>query len=116
MNASRWLFAGLAGLVALLFAGSLAVGPEMFPLPVALRDIAAGTNSIAAIVLVEIRLPRAVLGLFDPPARGCVKPHLLNFSVPWPKLLAMIDNMDDCFLNTYIWEGIRKRMASAQEK
>ena len=56
--------------------------------------------------------PRAVLGLFDPPARGCVKANLLNFSVPWPKLLSMIDNMDDCFLNTYIWDGIRKRMKS----
>ncbi len=63
MNASRWLIAVLAGLVALLFVGSLAVGPEMFPLPTALRDLTAGNTSIAAIVLVEIRLPRAVLGL-----------------------------------------------------
>lgn len=63
MTASRWLIAGLSGLVGLLFAGSLAVGPEMFPLPVALRDIAAGNDSIVAIVLVEIRLPRAVLGV-----------------------------------------------------
>lgn len=63
MTASPWLIVGLAGLVALLFVGSLAVGPEMFPLPVALRDIAAGENSIVAIVLVEIRLPRAVLGV-----------------------------------------------------
>lgn len=60
--------------------------------------------------------PRAVLGLFDPPARGCVKAHLLNFSAPWPKLLTMIDNMDDCFLNTYIWEGIQKRMKGAGGK
>ena len=54
---------------------------------------------------------RAVLGLFDPPARGCVKKDLLNFSVTWPRLATLVDHMDQCFLNTYIWDGIRKRMA-----
>ena len=55
--------------------------------------------------------PRAVTGLFDPDARACIKKDLLNFSVPWPKFLSMLENMDDCFLNTSSWEGIRKRMS-----
>jgi hypothetical protein len=54
--------------------------------------------------------PRAVIGLLDPSARACVKPNLLSFSIPWPKFLTMLENMDDCFLNTYVWEKIHKRL------
>jgi len=54
--------------------------------------------------------PRAIIGLLDPSARGWVKPELLSFSIPWPKFQNMLENMDDCFLNTYIWENIRKRL------
>ena len=54
--------------------------------------------------------PKAVLGLFDPSARVCVKPDILNFSIPWPKFVSMLENMDGCFLNTIAWEPILKRM------
>ena len=54
--------------------------------------------------------PKGVIGGFDPPMRACVKPNLLTFSVPYIRLITMLGNMDDCFLNTYIWEGIHKRM------
>ena len=74
-----------------------------------------GCDSLAGFALKELQSdePKAVIGLFDPPARACVKPNLLNFSIPWPKFLTMLQNMDDCFLNTYIWEKIRKRMKTA---
>jgi iron complex transport system permease protein len=50
-------------LVAALFAGSLAVGPVVLPLDT-LRDIAMGKGDAAArIIVFEIRLPRALLGL-----------------------------------------------------
>lgn len=52
---------------------------------------------------------RAVIGLLDPSARSCVKPNFLSFSVPWPMFEKMVGNMDNCFLNTYIWEKIQKR-------
>ena len=53
---------------------------------------------------------RAVAGLFDPDARACVKKDLLNFSAPWPKFLSMLGNMDDSFLNSPVWNGIKRRM------
>jgi iron complex transport system permease protein len=50
-------------LVAALFAGSLAVGPVVLPLAT-LRDVAMGRGDEAArIIVFEIRLPRALLGL-----------------------------------------------------
>jgi hypothetical protein len=58
----------------------------------------------------ESEEPKAVLGGFDPPMRACVKPKILTFSVPYSRLVTMIENMDDCFLNTYIWDGINKRI------
>jgi len=54
--------------------------------------------------------PRAVIGLLDPSARSCVKPNLLSFSIPWPKFLTMVENMDECFLNTNCWKKIHKRL------
>lgn len=57
--------------------------------------------------------PRAVLGSFDPPVRACMKKHWLSMSVPWPRFEAMVENMDECFLHTPLWDGIRRRMAKA---
>ncbi len=57
--------------------------------------------------------PRAVIGLLDPSTRICVKPNLLSFSIPWPKFLNMLGNMDDCFLNTYVWEKVHQRLTPA---
>ena len=59
--------------------------------------------------------PKAVIGLLDPSARGWVKQDILSFSIPWPKFQSMLENMDDCFLNTFIWGNIRKRFNSAEQ-
>jgi len=58
----------------------------------------------------QANVPKAVLGLFDPSARICVKPDLLTFSIPWPKFISMLENMDKCFLTTSLWQTICKRM------
>jgi hypothetical protein len=58
----------------------------------------------------ESETPRAVLGLFDPSARVCVKPDLLTFSAPWPKFVTMLENMGRCFLTTELWKTVSKRM------
>ena len=71
-----------------------------------------GCDGLIGFAFKELRSgePKAVMGLFDPPARACVKADLLSFSIPWPKFVTMLENMDDCFLNTYIWEKIQNRM------
>ena len=71
-----------------------------------------GCDSVIGFAMKELQSdnPKAVIGLFDPPARACVKPNLFSFSIPWPKFVAMLANMDECFLNTSIWEKIHKRM------
>jgi len=74
-----------------------------------------GCDSLIGFAMKELESdnPKAVIGLFDPPARACIKQNLLSFSIPWPKFVNMLENMDGCFLNTYIWEKIRKRMKPA---
>lgn len=57
------LNAALAVLTALLFAASLAVGPSAVGLATALRDLLAGADTTAAVIVAEIRLPRAILGI-----------------------------------------------------
>ena len=52
----------LAALVAVLFVMSLALGYAPLNLPQALRDAVSGEKTLAALVLVELRLPRALLG------------------------------------------------------
>jgi hypothetical protein len=75
-----------------------------------------GCDSLIGFSMEELKSdePKAVIGLFDPPARACVKPNFLNFSIPWPKFFTMLEKMDDCFLNTYIWENFQKRMKPAK--
>lgn len=70
-----------------------------------------GCDSLVGYSMRELQsgTPNAVLGLFDTSARAFVRRDVMSFSVPWPKLLSMIDNMDDCFLNTYVWEKIKNR-------
>jgi iron complex transport system permease protein len=58
------LVAGLSALVAVLFAASLAIGYVSLDIPQAIRDVLTGQQTLAALVLVELRLPRALLGLF----------------------------------------------------
>ena len=76
-----------------------------------------GCDSFIGFAMKELNSdkPKAVIGLLDPPARACVKPNLLSFSIPWPKFVTMLENMDECFLNTYIWEKIQKRMKSTHK-
>jgi iron complex transport system permease protein len=54
----------LSVLVAVLFAASLAIGYVSLDLAQAMRDVLTGQKTLAALVLVELRLPRALLGCF----------------------------------------------------
>jgi len=57
------LLAGLAVLVVLLFAASLCIGPVTIPAGVTLPALFASGNDPYAVILQEIRLPRAILGV-----------------------------------------------------
>ena len=78
----------------------------------AITPFCSGCEMLVAFPMKELESdhPKAVIGLLDPSARRWVRPDLLSFSIPWPKFLSMLKNMDDCFLNTSIWENIRKRL------
>ena len=57
------LIGALFALVALLFAGSLAVGPVLLPLQTVVAVLFGRGSEAARIIVLEIRLPRALLGL-----------------------------------------------------
>ncbi|MEM6486691.1 MAG: iron ABC transporter permease [Pseudomonadota bacterium] len=59
----RALIAGLAGLVALLFAAALLVGPAALGPVDGVRGLFAGGTEAAGLIMREIRLPRAILAL-----------------------------------------------------
>jgi hypothetical protein len=54
--------------------------------------------------------PRAVLGMFDVSARPSVPAGLLTFSVPWPKFIHMLNDMDESFLITQSWGKVKTRI------
>lgn len=54
---------GLAVSVAGLFLVSLAIGPALIGISTALRDLWTGTDSSGAVIVAQIRLPRAILGV-----------------------------------------------------
>ena len=56
------LAGGLGCLAVALFGASLAIGYAPLDLPQALRDVVAGRPTLGALVLIELRLPRALLG------------------------------------------------------
>ncbi|MFG1422740.1 FecCD family ABC transporter permease [Roseixanthobacter liquoris] len=56
------LVVALAVLVFVLFLGSTAIGYATLDMPAALADLVAGRASLPALVLSELRLPRAILG------------------------------------------------------
>ncbi|HEY6993992.1 MAG TPA: iron ABC transporter permease [Xanthobacteraceae bacterium] len=58
------LLAGLSVLVLVLWCTSLAIGYAPLDLVQAVRDVAHGERTLAALVLIELRLPRALLGCF----------------------------------------------------
>ncbi len=60
-RASAWLAPGLAGAVVLLLAASLSIGSVPLALFDALGEALRGDSSTAALILSEIRLPRALL-------------------------------------------------------
>lgn len=53
---------------------------------------------------------RAVLGMFDPSARKCVKSNLLTLAIPYAKFCRMIVQMDESFLATRSWEIVQRRI------
>jgi len=53
--------------------------------------------------------PRAILGGMDLAMRNCIKQDILTFSITHPRFIEIVRNMDDSFLSTYIWEGIKHR-------
>lgn len=53
---------------------------------------------------------RAVLGLFDPSARKCIKENILSFAIPFSKFEKMVAQMEESFLITDTWEVIKKRI------
>ncbi|MFC3169918.1 FecCD family ABC transporter permease [Paracoccus fontiphilus] len=59
----RGLFIALSAGVAALFLASLLTGPAGLPMPESLRALLAGGNEPLPVVMREIRLPRAILGL-----------------------------------------------------
>jgi len=95
----------IAGLHALANYDSMTPHAVMSP-------FSSGCDTLVGFAMRELQSdePKAVLGLFDPSARICLKPDLLTFSIPWPKFISMLDNMDKCFLTTDLWKSICKRM------
>ncbi len=53
---------------------------------------------------------RAVLGMFDVSARPFVPAGVLTFSIPWPKFVRMVDNMEESFLITKSWDKVKNRI------
>jgi len=54
--------------------------------------------------------PRAILGMFDVSARPCVPAGELTLTIPWPKFVRMVADMDESFLITASWERLRNRL------
>lgn len=72
-----------------------------------------GCDSIVGFPMHELESehPKAVLGPLDPSVRINFKPNISTFSVPWPKFLSMLENMDGSFLATDSWSKIISRFS-----
>lgn len=53
---------------------------------------------------------KCVLGVFDVHARRYIKSDVMTFSAPYSRFVQMVGNMDKCFLNTFVWNDLRKRV------
>lgn len=53
---------------------------------------------------------RAVIGMFDPSARKCIKKDIISFAVPISKFMKMINQMEESFLITDTWSKIQSRI------
>lgn len=73
-----------------------------------------GCEGVLAFPLEENRKenPRVVLGGMDTAMRSYVKPELLTIAMPASRFKRMIDNANSSFLDTYIWQGLRRRVES----
>jgi len=58
------LYAVLGLLVILLFIASIVIGRDPLPIGTALKDTLSGSDSVYAVILNQIRLPRALIALF----------------------------------------------------
>lgn len=58
----RWIIAALALAVVVLLVASVAIGYAAFDVTAAARDLVAGRTTLPALVLWELRVPRALLG------------------------------------------------------
>jgi hypothetical protein len=74
----------------------------------------AGCGSIVQYPYLEgkSKLPRGVIGMFDPSARPFVPAGVLTFSAPMNKFTRMVDNIEESFLITGSWKKIQKRIGS----
>lgn len=70
-----------------------------------------GCGSIVSVAMRELvsEDPKAVLGGLDPSMRPYLKKDLLTFSIPWPKFINMVENMDQSFLTVDFWDEVRSR-------
>ena len=75
----RRLLAGLTALVALLFVASLLTGPAHVGAVDSLAALFRGQDDMLALVMREIRLPRAILGLLVGAALGMTGAVLQGF-------------------------------------
>jgi len=53
--------------------------------------------------------PKAVLGMFDPSARGSVNKNHLTFAVPWRMFIEMLENIPGSFVEIEPWVKIKSR-------
>jgi hypothetical protein len=51
--------------------------------------------------------------MFDVSARPCVPPNVLTFAMPMPRLVQLVDNMDESFLITASWQAVQRRLTRA---
>ena len=77
-----------------------------------IAPMGSGCSSILANPLHEAERPkpRAVLGMFDVSARPYVPFQMLTFTIPMPRFLEMVANMDESFLITHSWQVVQARI------
>lgn len=61
---AKQLYLALCSATLILFLASIAIGRDSLPVLLALKDTIAGTDSVYAVILNQIRLPRALIALF----------------------------------------------------
>jgi iron complex transport system permease protein len=70
MKAAHWLYAGLLLLLALVFAASLLIGSVWFSPRQIMHELASSPPQLAGLIVIDLRLPRAVLACLAGGALG----------------------------------------------